>query len=88
MIELFYCYNEGLLEVSASIVGCLYAVRCLGVLESLYVFEFRRDGILFVVVFAEEKDDRLVGGDDFVCLSSVHVVVNGQYVDVRLSGVI
>ena len=55
-------------SVSVSIVGCLYAVRDLFVLERLNLFEFRRDGVIFVVVFAEEQYDRLAGGNDFVFL--------------------
>ena len=54
-------------SVSVSIVGCLYAVRDLFVLERLNLFEFRRDGVIFVVVFAEEQYDRLASGNDFVC---------------------
>ena len=68
----------------ASIERCLYAVGLLVILERLNVFEFHRDGVIFVVVFAEEKDNRLVGSDDFVCFCGVYVVVNGQNVDVRL----
>ena len=55
-------------SVSVSIVGCLYAVRDLFVLERLNLFEFRRDGVIFVVVFAEEQYDRLASGNDFVFL--------------------
>ena len=86
MIELFYCCNEGVLEVSASIVGCLYAVGCFFVLERLNVFEFYRDSVLFVVEFAEEEDDRLVGSNDGFCFGIIHVVVNGQNIGVRLNG--
>lgn len=75
-----------MLEVSASIVGCLYAVGCLFVLERLNVFEFYRDSVLFVVEFAEEEDDRLVGSNDGFCFGIVHVVVNGQNIGVRLNG--
>ena len=73
-------------SVSVSIVGCLYAVRDLFVLERLNLFEFRRDGVIFVVVFAEEQYDRLASGNDFVCFGNVNVVVNGQNVDVCLCG--
>lgn len=73
-------------SVSVSIVGCLYAVRDLFVLERLNLFEFSRDGAIFVVVFAEEQYDRLASGNDFVCLCGVHIVVNGQNVDVWLCG--
>ena len=46
----------------------------------------RNGGVLFIVVFAEEEDDRLAGGNDSVCLCGVHVVVNGQNIDVCLCG--
>ena len=55
-------------SVSVSIVGCLYAVRDLFVLEGLNVSEFCRDSVIFVVVFAEEQYDRLAGGNDCVFL--------------------
>lgn len=74
------------MEVSASIVGHHYAGGGVHILESLNVFELRRDGVLFVVAYAEEEDDRLSGSDDGFCFGDVYVIVNGQYVDVRLSG--
>ena len=71
-------------SVSVSIVGCLYAVRDLFVLERLNLFEFRRDGVIFVMVFAEEQYDRLASGNDYVCIGNVNVVGNGQNIDVCL----
>lgn len=55
-------------RISVSIVGCLYAIRDLFVLERINLFEFRRDGVIFVVVFAEEQYDRLASGNDCVFL--------------------
>lgn len=71
------------MKVSVYIVSCLYAVRDLFVLERLNLFEFRRDGVIFVVVFAEEQYDRLASGNDGFCFGGVYVVVNGQNVDIR-----
>ena len=73
-------------ELITSIVSCFEAVADLGILEGLNVSEFRRDGVIFVVVFAEEQYDRLASGNDFVCFGNVNVVVNGQNIDVCLRG--
>ena len=75
-----------MLEVFASIVGCRDGVGRLRILERLNVFEFYRDSVLFVVEFAEEEDDRLVGSNDGFCFGIIHVVVNGQNIGVRLNG--
>ena len=87
-IMLYSIYNncQGLLEVIATIVGSFHAVGCLFVCECLNISKLCRDGVLFIVLFAEEEDGRLVGSDDGFCFGDVYVVVNGQYVDVRLSG--
>ena len=71
------------MKVSVSIVGCLYSVRDLFVLERLNLFEFRRDGVIFIVVFAEEENDWLARSYDGISLYGIHIVVNGQYVDIR-----
>lgn len=85
---LYSIYNncQGLLEVIATIVGSFHAVGCLFVFECLNISKFCRDSVIFVVVFAEEKDDRLVGSNDGFCFGIVHVVVNGQSIGVRLNG--